>query len=578
MNRFLLLLAGGCLAAGILHGAARPNVVLVMTDDQGYGDLGCHGNPMIRTPNLDRLHGQSVRLTNFHVDPTCSPTRSALMTGHYSTRAGVWHTIAGRSLLYADEVTMADLFAAAGYATGIFGKWHLGDTYPMRPQDRGFQEVLVHGGGGIGQTPDYWGNTYFDDTFFHNGKPLKTEGYCTDVFFDHALKFIETNRSRPFFAYLPTNVPHGPYNVAEEYSRPYRDKGVPDTMARFYGMIENFDENMGRLVKLLDETGLANNTILIFMTDNGTAAGVANRNPRQGSGATGDAWSGFNAGMRGRKGSQYDGGHRVPCFWRWPARGIGGGRDVGRLTAHFDVLPTLVELCGLTQPGDLRFDGRSLVPLLRGVDAGWPERTLFVSVQRQEIPPKWVRSAVMTDRWRLVNGDELYDLPADPGQQSDVAERHAEVVASLRAAYEAWWTDMQPAMARYARMVIGSPESNPMDLTCHDWHSNQVPWNQGAIRSAPWANGWWAIEVARQGAYEFTLRQQPEEATFPIQATQARVKVGEVEATTPVPENATSVTLTLELPAGPARLQTWFTDAEAGKSRGAFFIEINRKN
>lgn len=574
----LTLAATALMAVGVLHAAGRPNVVLVMTDDQGYGDLGCHGNTMIRTPNLDRLHGESLRLTSFHVDPTCSPTRSALMTGHYSTRAGVWHTIAGRSLLYADEVTMADVFAKAGYATGAFGKWHLGDNHPMRPQDRGFQEVLVHGGGGIGQTPDYWENTYFDDTFFHNGSPVKTEGYCTDVFFDYALKFIEKNRDRPFFAYIPTNVPHGPYNVAEKYSQPYRDNGVPNTMANFYGMIENLDENVGRLLARLEATGLAENTIFIFMTDNGTAAGVTNQNNRPEAGSSGVSWTGFSAGMRGRKGSEYDGGHRVPCFWRWPAGGIGGGKDVGRLAAHFDLLPTLIELCGLEKPAGVTFDGRSLVPLFRGQDANWPDRTLFVHVQRQELPPKWTRSAAMTDRWRLNSGKELYDMTVDPGQQNDVAAEHPEVVARLRAAYEDWWEGLQPAISRYGRIVVGAPEANPTSLTCHDWHSNQVPWNQGAIRSAPWANGWWAIEVKRPGRYEFTLRQQPKEAAFPIQATQARVKVGDLEATTAIPANATSVTLALDLPAGPARLDTWLTDTGAGKSRGAFFVEIKRKD
>ncbi|MCP5519991.1 MAG: arylsulfatase [Verrucomicrobiales bacterium] len=578
MKRLLSRLVGTCLAAGLLQGAARPNVILVMSDDQGYGDVACLGNTMIHTPNLDRLHGQSVRLTNFHVDPTCSPTRSALMTGHYSTRAGVWHTIAGRSLLYADEVTMADVFAAAGYATGVFGKWHLGDNYPMRPQDRGFQEVLVLGGGGIGQTPDYWGNDYFDDTYWHNGRLEKEMGYCTDVFFDHALKFIDNRRDRPFFLYLPTNVAHGPFNVADSYSKPYRDRGVPATMANFYGMIDNLDENVGRLLTHLEQVGLAENTILIFMTDNGTAAGVANPNRQQTAGGNAPTWTGFNAGMRGQKGSQYEGGHRVPCFWRWPAGGIGGGKDVGRLAAHFDLLPTLIELCGLSKPPGVHFDGRSLAPLLKGQEAGWPDRTLFVSVQRQELPPKWVRSAAMTDRWRLVNGEELYDLPADPGQQADVAAKHPEVVASLRAAYEDWWSDMQPAMARYARIVVGAPEANPTSLTCHDWHSDQVPWNQGAIRSAPWANGWWAIEVARPGTYEFTLRQQPAEAAFPIQATQARVRVGEAETAASVPAGATSVTLTLDLQPGSARLETSFTDEEAGKSRGAFYIDINRKD
>ncbi|MHC4214116.1 MAG: sulfatase-like hydrolase/transferase, partial [Planctomycetota bacterium] len=248
-----------------------PNVVLVITDDQGYGDLSCHGNKILKTPNLDKLYSQSTRLRDFHVNPTCSPTRAALMTGRYCNRTGVWHTIMGRSLLRKDEVTMADVFRDSGYRTGIFGKWHLGDNYPFRPMDRGFDDVLVHRGGGIGNTQDYWGNDYFDDSYFRNSKPEKFEGYCTDVWFAEAMKFIEANKDRPFFCYLTTNAPHGPFRVPEKYSQPYKNKGI---VANFYGMIANIDENFGRLEAKLKELELDDDTILIFMTDNGTAAGT----------------------------------------------------------------------------------------------------------------------------------------------------------------------------------------------------------------------------------------------------------------------------------------------------------------
>jgi len=553
-----------------------PNVVLVMTDDQGYGDLGCHGNPIIRTPNIDRLYGQSVHLTDFHVSPTCSPTRAALMTGRYCNRTGVWHTIMGRSLLRRDEKTMANVFAAGGYRTAIFGKWHLGDNYPFRPQDRGFQEVLVHGGGGVGQTPDYWGNDYFDDTYRHNGQPEKFTGYCTDVWFDGALRFIEANKDRPFFCYIPTNAPHGPFNVAEKYSAPYRDKNVPS--AAFYGMIENIDENMGRLMAKLKSLDIEDNTILIFMTDNGTAAGVATN--RQG-----EVTKGTGAGMRGRKGSEYDGGHRVPCFIRWPAGGLEGARDVGRLTAHMDILPTLIEMCGLDKPAGVTFDGDSLVPLLNGQAGTWPERTLVVDSQRVENPEKWRQSAVMTDRWRLINGKELYDMTADPGQKEDVAGDHPPVVDKLRAAYEDWWTDTSARFGEYCEIVIGSDEENPARLTCHDWHTREIPWNQRQIRAGLEANGFWAVEIERDGTYEFALRRWPEEADTPItaavpggkaiSATQARVEIADVDVTKPVTENAAAVTFEVRLRPGKARLQTWFTD-ENGASRGAYYVYVKR--
>ena len=380
----LIVLSGKDLSAA----DKRPNVILIMTDDQGYGDLACLGNPQIKTPNMDKLYGESVRLTNYHVDPTCSPTRSALMTGRYSSRTGVWHTIMGRSLMHPDEITVAEVFSGAGYKTGIFGKWHLGDNFPCRPQDQGFEEVLVNGGGGVTQTPDYWGNDYFADTYFHNGKPEKFEKYCTDVWFDAAMQFIEQNKDRPFFAYMPTNAAHGPFLVAEKYSQPYKDMGIPSPRAEFYGMITNIDENLGRLEKKLAELDLTDNTIFIFTTDNGTAAGAQR--------------GGFNAGMRGQKGSEYEGGHRVPFFIRWPKGNIGGGRDVKHVTAHIDVLPTLAELCGVKLPQAAKVDGKSLVPLLKDSEANWPERTLAVHSQRLEFPKKWRKAAVMTDRWRFV--------------------------------------------------------------------------------------------------------------------------------------------------------------------------------
>ncbi|MFB0554226.1 MAG: arylsulfatase [Phycisphaerae bacterium] len=544
----------------------RPNVVLVMTDDQGYGDLGCHGNPVIKTPNLDRLYTQSIRLTNFHVGPTCSPTRAALMTGHYCNRTGVWHTIMGRSLLRKDEVTVADVFSAGGYRTAIFGKWHLGDNYPFRPQDRGFGEVLIHGGGGVGQGPDYWGNDYFDDTYFHNGRPRKFTGYCTDIWFDGAMEFIEAHKERPFFCYLPTNAPHGPYNVAYKYSKPYRDKGVDSRQANFYGMITNIDENMGRLMHRLKQLGLEENTILIFMTDNGTSGG-------------------YSGGMRGKKGSEYEGGHRVPCFVRWPGGGLTGGSDIDRLTAHIDLLPTLIELCGLKIPRGVKFDGDSLVQLLTGQDENWPDRTLITDSQRIEHPEKWRKSAVMTDRWRLINGKELYDIKADPGQKNDIADGQPQVVEKLRKAYEDWWADVSLRFDEYCEIIIGSDKQNPTRLMSHDWHTPKVSWNQGAVRSGMQANGFWAVEVARDGEYQFELRRWPKELDAPINeaipggkaitVTEARLKIADADMTMPVPGDAHAVTFRLQLKAGKTRLQTWFTD-NRGNSRGAYYVYAKR--
>ena len=547
-----------------------PNVILVMTDDQGYGDIGALGNTMIETPNIDQLHARSVRLTDFHVDPTCSPTRSALLSGRYSSRTGVWHTIMGRSIMNTNELTMAEVFAANGYRTAMFGKWHLGDNYPSRPQDQGFHETFYNGGGGVGQGPDYWGNDYFDDTYFRDGKPEKVTGYCTDVWFDNALSFIENNKHQPFFVYLPTNAAHSPFNVAEKYSQPYKDKGVPQTMANFYGMITNIDENMGRLMTRLEELNLDDNTILIFSTDNGTAAG---RVPKEGEEG---AWQGFNGGMRGNKGSEYEGGHRVPFFIRWPAGHLDGGRDVDQLTAHIDVLPTFIELAGLTKPDGPAIDGTSLSPILRGDTEALRDRTLLVHSQRIPYPEKWRKSAVMTERWRLINGAELYDLKADPAQQNDVATEHTDVVGQLRGDYEDWWRSLSTAFDEDVRIAVGTEHEPRTQLYAHDWHSRETsPWNQTHLQEGLVNNGPWSLDIKSAGDYEITLRRWPEQVNESIEATKARLKVGAFEQSRSLPADATEATFRVTLAEGPASLQTWLTLAD-GQTRGAYFVYLKR--
>ena len=484
----------------------RPNVVVIMTDDQGYGDLSCHGNPILKTPALDQLYADSVRLTDYHVAPTCSPTRAAFLTGHWTNRTGVWHTIMGRSMLRENEITLGDLFQAGGYATGMFGKWHLGDNYPYRPKDRGFDEVMRHGGGGVGQTPDYWDNAYFDGTYWHNGKPVPVSGFCTNVFFDYAKQFIrqQQSASKPFLAYIATNAPHGPMHSPARYSEPYQNLG--EHTANFFGMIANIDDNVGRFMKFLDERGLTDNTIFIFTTDNGTSGGMKV----------------FNAGMRGQKGSQYDGGHRVPMFIRWPKGNLTGGRDCDALAGHVDVVPTLLDLCGLRAPADLRFDGRSIRPLLSGTTPDdWPDRILVTDSQRVKDPIKWRKSSVMTSRWRLIDGKQLFDIKADPGQQQDVADQHPEVFTRLRDFYDGWWAELEPTFATPAPIHIGHSQENPSRLTSHDWIANNVPWNQSHIRAAQGGKkrlGYWNIDVATDGAYEIRLRRWPEEIDHPIDA------------------------------------------------------------
>jgi arylsulfatase len=436
----------------------KPNVIFILTDDQGYGDLSCHGNPILKTPNLDRLHAEGVRFTDFHVSPTCAPTRSALLTGRHEFKNGVTHTILERERLTLKATTLAQVLQSAGYATGIFGKWHLGDEPAYQPNRRGFDEVFIHGGGGIGQTypgscGDAPGNTYFNPVLLHNGKFEKTTGYCTDVFFAQASRWIDSVRGkRPFFAYIATNAPHAPLQVPPEWERLYAGK-VPENVAKFYGMIANIDDNVGKLLDRLKEWGIERDTLVIFMNDNGGTAGVKL----------------FNAGMRSQKGSPYLGGTWAASLWRWPGTLSPG--SVARLTAHIDFFPTLAELAGarLSPEVAAQVEGRSLVPLLKNPQAPWADRVLVTHVGRwprgQSASGKYQQCSVRTPRWHLVSASkadppqwELYDVAADPGETTDLAARHPDVVQELSAAYEKWWESIQPYLVN--EDAVG-PKINP---------------------------------------------------------------------------------------------------------------------
>jgi arylsulfatase A-like enzyme len=438
-----------------------------LTDDQGYGDFGFTGNPHVRTPHIDKLAKESVRFTDYHVGPTCAPTRAGLLTGRCHNSTGVWHTIGGRSLLRQDETSLADCFRANGYRTGIFGKWHLGDNYPYRPHDRGFEEAVVHGGGGIGQTPDYWGNDYFNDTYFDKGTPRSFEGYCTDVFFRLGLDFINRSRNVPFFCMIPTNAPHTPLRVEERYYRLYAG-AVPEDRARFYGMITNIDDNVGLLREQLDMWGLSENTIIVLMTDNGTASGCT-------AVAQGHVVEGYNAGMRGIKGSPYEGGHRVPFLLHWPGGGFNRGFEIGELAANIDFLPTMAELCQLALPGGLDIDGQSLVSLMRGSTAAWKERMVVTDSQRVPQPVKWKDSAVMLGKWRLINGRELYHIETDPGQRNDMAVELPDLVARMRNGYDIWWNRVSAQFDEEIPIRIGSVHEQTTVKSAPERYATAMP-------------------------------------------------------------------------------------------------------
>jgi arylsulfatase A-like enzyme len=552
----------------------QPNVLLVITDDQGYGDIGYNGNEMIQTPNLDAFAKQSVRFTDFHVCATCAETRAALMTGRYPMRSGVWHTIMGRSLLDPRALTLPQILSSAGYRTGMFGKWHLGDNAPLRPFERGFETTLAHGGGGVTQLPDYWGNDYFDDTYFRNGQPESQDGYCTDVFFNAATEFIDRDDAHPWFCYLATNAPHSPYNVASQYSEPYTAKGVPDPMAAFYGMITNIDENFGRLMKHLDAKGELDNTLIIFMSDNGSAAGLARKsNGKQ------PTWAGFNAGMRGTKGSQYDGGHRVPFFVRPPNRANGQtDRSIEQLAAHIDVLPTIADYCNVELPNEYQSDGQSLVPLLTSnSDSDWPDRSLFVQIQRIDQPEKWRKCSVMTERYRLINGKQLFDIVTDPGQVRDIADENPTVVSELRDQYETWWGEVSKTTDDFVYISLGMDSEPIARLTSHDWHENTV-WSQQEARRDPPKKGPWRVRFEQAGNYRLTGRIRPmnvqgklaaESATIEVQMTNGEV----VKSKKLVQVNEEQVVWELEIPAGTATLETTL-ESSSGTERGCYFVYV----
>jgi arylsulfatase/arylsulfatase A len=561
---------------------ARPNVILIITDDQGYGDLGVTGNPLIRTPCIDAMAARSAEMTRFYVSPVCAPTRASLMTGRYNYRTRAIDTFIGRAMMEPEEVTLAEILRDAGYRTGIFGKWHLGDNYPMRPIDQGFEEALVHRGGGIGQPSDPRGGEgkYTDAILFHNGEALQTEGYCTDVYFDRALDWIEAQHQagENVFAYIATNAPHGPFDdVPEGLLAEYREidlgnerfpqeRGHPlpaeanlDRRARIFAMITNVDENVGRLFERLDTLGMTENTIVIFMVDNGP---------------NGDR---YVAGMKGSKSHVHEGGVRSPFFVHWPAR-LGAGHASDRVAAHIDVLPTLLEATGVPVPEGLELDGRSLLPLLTGEPAEWPDRQIVIQAHRGNAPVRYHNFLLRGPRYKLVHPSgfryevfegepafELYDMESDPLELEDLASEKPEVVAELRAAYDAWFDDVshtRPDNYDPPRIVVGTPHEEVTVLTRQDWrHTKGRPW-------AADSNGHWELDIATEGEYDVCLRFPPTET-----AGEATLDLNDKTLTAGLREGAEEhVFVAVPLTAGPLRLQA--TLERDSDTRGPWQVDV----
>lgn len=580
------------------QGAMPPNVILIMTDDQGYGELSVHGNPILKTPALDQLHDQSIRFTDFHVAPMCTPTRGQLMTGIDAVRNGAVNVSSGRTLLRKEFSTIADFYSENGYRTGIFGKWHLGDNYPYRPQDRGFQETLWYPSSHIGSVPDFWENNYYDDVYIRNGKREEFQGYCTDVFFSHAMEWMSecAERDEPFFTYLPTNTPHQPFIAPEsdvtemrkvveksEFSRMESEKR--ENLIPYLAMIRNIDQNVKRLLEFLERETLAENTIVVFLTDNGSTFGPDY----------------YNAGMRGRKTELYEGGHRVPLFIRWPVgQGFDNPRDLEGLTEVQDVLPTLLDLSGISFNRE-NFDGQSLAPLIRGDETLPGDRILFINYSRMPFnfnyPSPFANSiikkngaAVLWKKWRLLNNSSLYDLNTDPMQQIDVKDDFPQVFDFMSGKLEEWWTDVSEAANIPGRVIIGSEKENPSLLTACEWMDVFVD-QQTQVERGVRKNSYWLLEVAEKGNYKFELRRWPRECnaglrdgcnqgkSLPIAAARILISTAEknIIRKQGINEGDQSAVFNCELNAGPITLHTWFDDQDQESLTGAYYVYVTKQ-
>jgi len=528
----------------------RPNIVLIMTDDQGFGDLGIHGNPVIRTPTLDSLAGKSARFARFYVSPVCAPTRSSLMTGRYSIRTGVYDTYNGGAIMAADEITVAEYLKEAGYVTGIFGKWHLGDSYPFRPVDQGFDVSLVHAAGGIGQPGDFYENfskgdsSYFNPVLSSNGKKVQTRGYCSDVFTDNAIRFIQDHREQPFFLYLPYNAPHTPLQVPDRYYELYRD--IPDELfltdtvdgrnrltpadieeaKRVYGMVTNIDENLKRLFGVIHQLDLDENTLIIFITDNGPQGHR------------------YNAGLRSRKGSVFEGGIRVPSFWCWAGK-IRPGLELEDIAAHIDILPTLLDICHIPQNELYPMDGQSLWPLFQGEEPLRDPRQL-VSHWVRGYPEPYHNIAIREGNLKLVGQGSyldtlqafsLFDLDLDPGEQLDLSERLPDQVIALKESFDTWY-----------REVISNPHLNPLRIQIGSGYEDPVTLNRNDTKGPmakkwmdPRAPGYWEVTVVEEGVYDVSMRFFEN-----LRSGQVTFRAGPVQRTIPVRESDTNL---IRLPA-----------------------------
>ena len=489
-----------------------PNVILIITDDQGYGDLSFNGNPNIITPALDNFAAESVRFNNFYVSPVCAPTRSSLMTGRYSLRTGIRDTYNGGAIMASSEVTIAEMLKQANFTTGIFGKWHLGDNYPSRPSDQGFDESLIHLAGGMGQVGDFTNyfkkdTSYFDPILWHNNEQKPYKGYCSDIFTENAIEFIEKNKNNPFFCYLSFNAPHNPLQVPDEYYQAYKtldptdgidpelipnekiSEKTKDNTRKVYAMVTNIDDNLKKLFNKVDELGIKDNTIVIFMTDNG---------PQH---------ARYIVGMKGRKSSVYNGGIRVPFFLRFPAM-FSGNQEVNQITAHIDLLPTLSKLCNVEMPRDRKIDGRSFIPSINSEKL--PERSFF-SYWTRKYPELYNNIALQRGQFKLIGKTdynspienfELYDTYNDPFEKNNLVTQKKTIALSLKKEMHQTFLELVNSenLKNPPRIMLGSDFENPVYLNRNDAGGQRAVWNQEQAYSL------WKVDISKEGLYDLKFK------------------------------------------------------------------------
>jgi arylsulfatase len=593
MLRIALILL---LSINTIFGQKQPNVILVIVDDQGYGDLSCHGNPIVKTPHFDKLHSESVRFTDYHVAPMCTPTRGQLMTGIHTLRNGAMNVSSGRALLNVNYKTLPEYLKKNGFATGLFGKWHLGDNYPFRPHDRGFDEAVWFPSSHIGSVPDAWLNDYFDDIYWHQNIRKQYKGYTTDVFFQEAMSWMKQQKAakKPFFTYIATAAPHSPLYAPPQYferakarvSRadlPQLDDNGKRDLAKFLGMIENVDDNMGKMDSFLRKENLFDNTIVIYMTDNGSTMGEKY----------------YNSGMRGNKVTLWEGGHRVPLFIRGPKGAFGEARDVKELTHAQDILPTVLDLVGVKDIP--KTEGLSLAGLLKNPSQTLPDRKLVIHYSRMPVngrtstDPQYNEAAVLWQKWRLIEDKKLYNIEQDPAQKQDIAAAHPDIVKALKEHYATWWAGIKETVNEPLRLIIGNKKDNPTLISACEWWNVFVD-QQGQVRRGELKNSVVHLTVESAGFYEFELSRWAKEANLPFSAPaptatltdgklnegtalkieKATLRIGDFSKTIDVLPTDKTVRFKVKLPKGNTVLSTLLASKDGATALGAYYVYVKK--